>query len=37
LKEQNEQKEVNKTLPKVEKELHRMVQEYDDHHGKAIN
>ena len=34
LKEQQEEKEVKRNLPKVERELRGMVQEYDNRHGK---
>ena len=34
LKEQKEEKEVKRNLPKIEKELRQMVQEYDNLHGK---
>ena len=36
LKEQQEEKEVKRNLPKVERELRGMVQEYDNRHGKIL-
>ena len=36
LKEQQEEKEVKRNLPKVERELRGMVQEYDNRHGKVL-
>ena len=34
MQEQKEEKEVKRNLPKIEKELRQMVQEYDNLHGK---
>ena len=36
LKEQQEEKEVKRNMPKVERELRGMVQEYDNRHGKIL-